>query len=91
MVTQNNEEEVVAEEETPTPTRSRKKKSKYTHVQEAANLRVFDLRVKETDNDGNRAWKEYTIAATSEKEALKLIDHNGYAPYTSVESDDYEG
>jgi len=91
MVTENNDEEAVVEEEISTSAKPRKKKSKYTHIQKAANLRVFDLKVKETDDSGNREWKEYKVAASGVKEALKLVNHDGYAPYNSVESGIYEG
>ena len=90
MVTQNNEEEVVEEETTSAPTKSRKKKSKYTHTQEDANtngLKTFDIRIKETNDDGTRGWNEYKIAAATEKIALGLIDYDGYTSYSLVESD----
>ena len=39
---------------------------------------------------GNRAWKEYKVAATGEKAALKLIGHNNYDPFNTTDGGSYE-
>ena len=46
--------------------KSKPKKSKYdfteSGVYNTADMHVYEVRVKETDDDGNRAWKEYKVA-----------------------------
>ena len=85
MVTENTSAAEVVEE---TPKKTKKAKSKYTHTQtnvESDLLRGYSVRVHEYDGEGNNEWKEYEVAATGEKEVLRLIKHDGYAPYTMVE------
>ena len=85
MVTENTSDDEVVEE---TPKKAKKAKSKYTHTQADTTpelLRAFSIRIKEDDGEGYRKWQEYEVAANGEKEALRLIEHDGYAPYTMVE------
>ena len=74
--------------------KSKAKKSKYdfteSDVDNMTNMRVHIVRVKETDDDGNRAWKEYKVAATGEKAALKLVGHNNYDPVNMADGGSYE-
>ena len=72
--------------------KSKPKKSKYdfteSGVYNTADMHVYEVRVKETDDDGNRAWKEYKVAG--EKAALKLIGHNNYDPFNTTDGGSYE-
>jgi len=81
-------------EEEKVSKKSKSKKSKYdfteSDVDNITNMRVHIVRVKETDDDGNRAWKEYKVAATGEKAALKLIGHNNYDPFNTTDGGSYE-
>ena len=81
-------------EEEKTPKKSKAKKSPYdfteSDVDNITNMRVHIVRVKETDADGSRAWKEYKVAATGEKAALKLIGHNNYDPFNTTDGGSYE-
>jgi len=81
-------------EEEKTPKKSRVKKSPYDFIEsDAANpadMSVYTVRVKETDEEGRRAWKEYKVAATGDRMALKLVGHNNYDPVNIVDGGSYE-
>jgi hypothetical protein len=81
-------------EEEKIPKKSKAKKSPYdfteSDVDNITNMRVHIVRVKETDADGSRAWKEYKVAATGAKAALKLIGHNNYDPVNMADGGSYE-
>ena len=93
MVTEDTTTEQPVEEEKVSK-KSKAKKSKYdfteSDVGNIANMRVLIIRVKETDEDGKRGWKEYKVAATGERAALKLIGHNNYDPFNSTDGGSYE-
>lgn len=81
-------------EEEKVSKKSKAKKSKYdfteSDVDNITNMRVHIVRVKETDEDGKRGWKEYRVAATGAKAALKLIGHNNYDPVNMADGGSYE-
>ena len=81
-------------EEEKTPKKSKAKKSPYDFTEEGvgdpADMSVFVVRVKETDENGSRALKEYKVAATGERAALKLVGHNNYDPFNISDGGSYE-
>jgi len=81
-------------EEEKVSKRSKAKKPKYdfteSDVDNITNMRVYIARIKETDDDGNRAWKEYKVAATGEKAVLRLVGHNNYDPVNISDGGSYE-
>ena len=83
-----------SEEKVSKKSKSKAKKPTYdfteSDVDNVTNMNVFLVRVKETDDDGNRAWKEYKVAATGEKAALKLVGHNNYDPVSVTATGGYE-
>ena len=83
-----------AEEKASKKSKAKAKKPKYDFTENAAenasNMAVYLVRVKEIDADGNRAWKEYKVAATGEKSALKLVGHNNYDPVSVTAGGSYE-
>ena len=88
-------EDSVAEEKVSKKTKAKKpEKPEYdfteSDVGNISNMNVYLVRVKETDADGNRAWKEYKVAATGEKAALKLVGHNNYDPVSVTARGGYE-
>jgi len=81
-------------EEEKTPKKSKANKSPYDFIEKGVgdpvNMSVFTVRVKKTDEKGNRAWKEYKVAATGERAALKLVGHNNYDPVNIADGGSYE-
>ena len=79
-------------EEAKVSKKPKAKKSKYDFIDSGAvsDMRVHIVRIKETADDGNREWKEYTVVAANEKAALKLVGPSNYDPFTVSDGGSYE-
>tara|TARA_R110002020_G_scaffold264349_1_gene479102 strand:- start:100 stop:354 length:255 start_codon:yes stop_codon:yes gene_type:complete len=78
MTTEKVTEEKVVEE---APKVAKSKKSKYDFEEDGDNLLAWDVAIKTDDAEGVREWREYKVKASSQKNVLRLIGHDGYAPY----------
>ena len=44
-------------------------------------LRNWVIALQHFNEDGSMEWKSYIVKASSEKEVLRLVGHNGSSPY----------
>jgi len=65
-------------------TKSKKSGPDFTQVVaegQESTLRNWIFETPNTNEDGSIEWKSYTAKASSEKEVLRLAEHDGYTPY----------